>query len=168
LPTREADANATTSAPRPLAPHDAATRVVSLDVEACVANWDQDATTDGVELRIVPRTTFGDVVPSAGQITATLTASNRLALQAPEAFPQLGRWSLHADTNDFGPAGAVYRLPFRGSHPDEDDLLEPYSAVEVSFYVAGEGRFTSDATVALRTFNPIRRDMQLRPADRDR
>ncbi len=168
LPAREADANATTPVTRPFVPPSAATRVTSLDVEACVANWDQDAATDGIELRVLPRNTFGQLVPGSGQITARLTASNRLALQGPDAFPQLGRWSLQADTNDFGPAGAIYRLPFRGPHPDEEDLLEPYGLIEVSFYVAGEGRFTSDATVLLRKFNPIRRDMQLRTVERDR
>ncbi len=167
-PVREADANATTPVTRPFVAPSAATRVTSLDVETCVANWDQDAATDGVEIRILPRNTFGEVVPASGQITARLVASNRHVAHGANAFPQLGRWSLRADANDFGPAGAVYRLPFTGPHPDEEDLLEPYGLIEVSFYVAGEGRFTSDATVLLRTFNPIRRDMQLRTVERDR
>ena len=168
LPAREADDNVTTSVTRPFMPPNAATQVASLDVVARVANWDEDAATDGVEIRILPRNTFGEVISVSGQITATLLARNQLPAHDPQAFPQLGRWSLQADSNDFTPAGAVYRLPFRGSHPDAEFSLEPYGLVEVSFYVAGQGRFTSDATVGLQRFNPIRHDLQRHAADRDR
>jgi len=168
LPAREAAANVTMPVTRPFAQPNAATRVVSLDVEARVANWDQDAATDGVEICLFPRNTFGEVVPVSGQITATLFARKRLADDDPNAFPQLGRWSLQADTNDFGSSGAVYRLPFRGPHPDEEALLEPYGLVEVSCYVFGQGRVTSDAAVSLRRFNPVRLDMQRHAADRNR
>lgn len=156
---RTTGSNVTAPVTRLYLPPNAATRVAWLDVEARVANWDRDAETDGIEIRILPRNTFGEVISGSGQITATLIASNRRAAHDPDAFPQLGRWSLQADTNDFGPAGAVYRLPFLGEHPEEVVSLEPYGLVEVSFYVAGEGRFTSDATVSLRRFNPIRDDM---------
>ncbi|MDA1048854.1 MAG: hypothetical protein O3C40_00020 [Planctomycetota bacterium] len=167
-PARDAKANVTTSVTRPFQQSNAATRVVSLDVEARVANWDQDAATDGVEIRVLPRNTFGEIVPVSGQITATLLARNQLPAHDPNAFPQLGRWSLQADTNDFGPYGAVYRLPFRGKHPDEEFALEPDGLVEVTFYAFGQGRYTSDASIYLRRFNPIRRDMQRHAADRGR
>lgn len=167
-PAREADANVATAVTRPIQQPNSATRVASLDVEARVANWDQDAATDGVEIRVYPRNTFGEVVPGSGQITATLIARNPLPAHDPDAFPQLGRWSLQANLNDFGPNGAVYRLPFRGEHPDAEISLEPFGLVEVSFYVFGQGRFTSDATVYLRQFNPILHDLQRDAADRDR
>lgn len=167
-PAREVVENATTTVTRSIQQSNAATRVVSLDVEARVANWDQDAATDGVEIRVFPRNTFGEIVPISGQITATLVARNQLPVHDRNAFPQLGRWSLQADTSDFGPSGAVYRLPFRGRHPDEEFSLEPHGLVEVSLYAFGQGRFTSDAAVYLRRFNPIRRDMQLRVNDRHR
>lgn len=168
LPDRAADANVTTAVNHPNQQPNAATRVAFLDVEARVANWDQDAETDGVEIRVYPRNTFGEIVPGSGQITATLIARNPLPAHDPDAFPQLGRWSLQADSSDFGPHGAVYRLPFRGVHPEAEISLEPLGLVEVSFYVVGQGRFTSDATVYLRKFNPIRHDLQSHAADRDR
>ena len=167
-PAREAPAKMTTSVTRPFQPSNAATRVASLDVEARVANWDQDAATDGVEIRVFPRNTFGEIVPISGQITATLLASNPLPADDSDTFAQVGRWSLQAGSNDFGPQGAVYRLPFRGTHPDKELSLEPYGLVEVSFYVHGQGRFESDATIYLRRFNPIRRDMQRHTVDWDR
>lgn len=159
--------NVATPVSRPIPQHNAATRVVSLDVEARVANWDQDAETDGVEIRVFPRNTFGELVPASGQITATLIGRNQFPTRDHKAFPQIGQWSLQADTSDFGPYGGVYRLPFRGRHPDQDRSLVQYGLVEVSFYVAGQGRFTSDATIYLQTFNPVRRDMQLHAKDRD-
>jgi hypothetical protein len=167
-PAGAADTHVTTAVARPAQQPNGATRVVSLDVEARVANWDQDPETDGVEIRVFPRNTLGDVVPVSGQITATLIARNQLPAPDPKAFPQLGRWSLQADSNDFATSGAVYRLPFRGTHPDDDFSLEPYGLIEVSFYVFGQGRMTSDATVYLHKFNPIRRDMQRHADDRDR
>lgn len=166
LPVRAPNANATTAVTRPIQHPNAAVQVASLDVEARVANWDQDAATDGIEIRVFPRNTFGEIVPVQGQITATLIARNQLPARDPEAFPQVGRWSLLADSNDFSSYGAVYRLPFREKHPDEEFSLEPHGLVEVSFYVFGQGRFQSDATVYLRRFNPIRRDMQRHAADR--
>lgn len=168
VPAASSTPNFTTTVIRSIPQHNAATRVTSLDVEARVANWDQDAATDGVEIRVIPRNTFGEVIPSSGQITATLIGRNQLPTRDHNAFPQLGRWSLQSDTSDFGPYGAVYRLPFRGRHPDQDLSLVMHGLVEVSFYVAGQGRFTSDATIYLQTFNPVRRDMQRHANDRDR
>ena len=166
-PPRETPANVTTPVMRSISQSNAATRVVSLDVEAHVANWDQDAATDGIELRVYPRNTFGQMVPVSGQVTATLVARNQLPAHDRKAFPQLGQWSLHTDTSDFGPQGAVYRLPFRGQHPDEQFSLEPHGLVEVSLYALGHGRFTSDATVYIRGFNPVRRDLQRHARERD-
>ncbi|MEX0819588.1 MAG: hypothetical protein WD070_08335 [Pirellulaceae bacterium] len=159
-PTRESIANETMAVTRSIPQRNAATRVASLDVEARLANWDQDADDDGVEIRVLPRNTFGEIVPVSGQITGALLARSRLPAHDPQAFPQLGRWSLQADTSDFGAYGAVYRLPFRGSYPDEGLSLEPHGLVEVSIHVSGQGRFESDATICLRQFNPVRRDMQ--------
>ena len=167
-PDPRAIANQTTVVTRPLQHRNAATRVTSLDIEARVANWDQDAAIDGVEIRVFPRNTFGEVIPASGQITAQLLARNRLPAHNDNAFPRIGRWSVRVDTSDFGHHGAVYRLPFRGRHPDKESSLEPHGLVEVSFYVHGQGRFESDATLYLQRFNPIRRDMQRHTNDRDR
>ena len=160
--------NVTTPVIRSIPQKNAATRVTSLDVEARVANWDQDAETDGVEIRVFPRNTFGELVPVSGQITATLVGRDQLPTREHSVFPQLGRWSLQADTSDFGSYGGVYRLPFRNRHPDQDRSLVQYGLVEVSLYVAGQGRFTSDATIYLYPFNPVRRDMQQHAHDRNR
>ncbi|MBC8356157.1 MAG: hypothetical protein H8E66_29625 [Planctomycetes bacterium] len=167
VPARTTNVNETTVVTRPTLQRNAATRVASLDVEARVANWDQDAAIDGVEIRVFPRNTFGEIIPVSGQVTAQLLARNQLPAHDRNAFPKLGRWSIRADTSDFGAYGALYRLPFRGKHPDEEFSLEPHGLVEVSFYVHGQGRFASDATILLRRFNPIRRDIQRHATDRD-
>ncbi|MEO8494278.1 MAG: hypothetical protein ABI614_04355, partial [Planctomycetota bacterium] len=54
MPVGAADANVATPVTRSFVPTNAATRVASLDVEARAANWDQDAATDGVEIRVFP------------------------------------------------------------------------------------------------------------------
>ena len=147
----------------------AATRVTTIDVEAHVANWDRDAETDGLEIRVVPRNALGQPVPVSGQLTATLIGRNQLPLHDRQAFPEIGRWSLRTNTSDFGPHGAVYRLPFRGAaHPDLDRSLEPHGLVEASFSIFGQGRFAADAPVHLRTFNPLREDLQRHRNARDR
>ncbi len=166
--TNNVTSNVTTHVPRPLLRRNEATRVASLEVEGRVANWDRDAETDGIEIRVIPRNAFGEAIAASGQITATLIARNQLPTHDPNAFPQLGRWSLNADTSDFGSHGAVYRLPFRGKHPDREFSLEPHGLVEVSFYAHGYGRFTSDVPVYLYKFNPVRRDMQRGSTGRNR
>lgn len=79
--------NVTTPVIRSIPQKNAATRVTSLDVEARVANWDQDAETDGVEIRVFPRNTFGELVPVSGQITATLVGRNQLPTREHKRVP---------------------------------------------------------------------------------
>jgi hypothetical protein len=167
-PAREAVANVTTPVTRSIQQANAATRVVSLDVEARVANWDQDAAIDGVEIRVFPRNTFGEIVPVSGQITARLVARDRLPVDEASAFPQFGNWSLQTDTSDFRPYGAVYRLPFRSRHPDQLFSLEPHGLVEVTLFASGQGRFNADAPIYIQRFNPVRRGLQFEATQRDR
>ena len=167
VPARDVP-NVTTPVIRSIQQSNAATRVVTLDVEARVANWDQDAATDGVEIRVFPRNTFGEIVPVSGQITARMVARNRLPADDANAFPQFGNWSLQADTSDFTPYGAVYRLPFRGRHPEATTSLEPHGLVEVTLFAPGQGRFLADTPLFIQRFNPVRRDMQQQAMERNR
>jgi hypothetical protein len=158
----------TTIVEREHARRNAATRVTTLDVEAHLANWDRDAEIDGVEIRIAPRNVFGEIVPVSGQLLAALVGRNQLAPHDRAAYPRLGRWSLRTDTNDFGHYGAIYRMPFRTSHPDEFLSIEPHGLIDATLFVFGQGRFEADATIHLRRFNPVRDDMRRHRHARDR
>ena len=148
--------------PRNYVSRNAATKVASLAVEARLANWDRDAEIDGLEIRIQPRNVFGNVVPVAGQLLATLVGRDQQPVAGRDAFPQLGRWSLQTDTNDFGPFGAVYRLPFRAAQPADNDSLALHGLLETTLFVFGQGRYEADAAVYLQQLNPVRRDLDIR------
>lgn len=148
--------------PRPLLNRADATRVASLAVEARVANWDRDAEVDGVEIRVLPRNIFGEVVPASGQLLVELTGRNRLPIRDQQAFPRLGRWSMRVEANDFAAHGAVFQLPFRNTRPDAEPVLELHALVEATFIVFGQGRFDAEAPVYVRPFNPLRDDLRRR------
>ena len=138
----------------------ATTQVQSIKVEAHIANWDRDAESDGIELRISPQNAFGKVVPVSGQLLVQLVGRNRLPVRNQDAFPQLGRWSLRTNISDFDFRGAIYRLPYNKSKPPTDQTLETLGVVEAQLMVFGHGRYEADAPIYIRRFNPVRDDLQ--------
>lgn len=160
--------HAVTHVLQPRIESNAAARVESIEVEARVANWDRDAQSDGIEIRILPRNVFGNVVPVSGQLLIQLVGRNRLPLRDQDAFPRLGRWSLRTHANDFASRGAVYRLPYRNSKPPTAQTLESLGLVEAQLLVYGQGRFEADAPIYVRRFNPVRDDLRRQRSMRDR
>lgn len=134
-------------------------RVQFLDVEAHVANWDRDADIDGIELRILPRSADGIVVPVQGAIAVELHGRLLAVTRATPSppFPQLERWSQAVRPADFaGSEGAVYRLPFRSLRGDATLDLQSFGGLQVRMHAAGHGEFQADIPVRLRTFHPLR------------
>lgn len=131
-------------------------RIRSLEVEAQVDNWNRDAESDGIALRVAPRTYDGRVLPVEGIISVQLVGRNFVNGDDAEAFPLLGQWSQRVRAVDFdGSWGAVYRLSAPLNHDDNQAILA-VGMVEARLNVFGQGDFEAVAPVHLRTYNPIR------------
>jgi hypothetical protein len=142
--------------------------VVSLSIEAGVANWDDDVEPDGLRVFVYPLDREGNVIPINGMLDFTLvgqtvrTSYNRLRGRRNVLFPELGRWSRRVRKNDFTRTGAVYELPFRQIHPEFDLAVAPYGLLNARLGVPGRGRFdASDANVNLRPLSRIRDEFEL-------
>ncbi|MBP86708.1 MAG: hypothetical protein CMJ64_08330 [Planctomycetaceae bacterium] len=154
--------------PRPIITRNAASRVQAIDVEARVSNWDRDAVDDGIEVRLHTRNIYGTAVPVSGQLIVEFVGRKRLPLHDAKAFPQLGRWSLRVDADDFGPHGAVYQLPYRHSGRATNLTLNTHGLVTAKLFVFGHGRFEAETPIYVQRFNPVRDDLTRRRTARDR
>ena len=124
-----------------------------------MANWDRDAEMDGIEVRVLPRSAWGQVAPVEGVVTIELVVRNRLTTEARSA-PRLERGSQGVRPADFvGGWGAVYRIPFRQIQPERQVELEPWGLVRVTLQGRGIPSLEAETPVRLRTFNPVRDEL---------
>jgi hypothetical protein len=73
----------------------------------------------------------------------------------------LGHWERPVDPGDFGPGGAVYRLPFQEVHPELDTSMAPRGAVHARLSVPGQGTFEATSSmVRIRPYSAIRDALQ--------
>jgi len=144
----------------PPAPRVAASAVRSVSAEAVVANWDADVEVDGLVVDVYPLDERGRIVPVHGTLEADLTAWP-VGLSVRQPPVDLGRWSLPVRLDDFGTAGARYRLPFMAIHPEFHLAVGPYGALHVRLSVPGEGVFESTVgMVRIRPYSPVRDRLQ--------
>ncbi|MHC4176774.1 MAG: hypothetical protein ACYSWU_04665 [Planctomycetota bacterium] len=150
-------------------------QVRSLAVEAAVANWDADVEVDGLLVYVYPLDGTGAVVPSRGTLQFDLTgrkdatvshshlARRGYGILGPwRSFTTLGRWTRRVRVEDFGPRGAVYRLPFQGVHPEFDLTVAPRGALHARLSVAGQGTFdTTESMLRIRPYSSVRDQLQL-------
>jgi hypothetical protein len=143
-------------------------RVASLQMTAVLANWDSDATLDGLEVWIQPLDEAGIPVAIGGQLDMTLYGQRAL-LQPfsqfavpPIEFPELERASHIVSKRHFGPQGAVYRLEFDSFHPQGDLSLAPEGFLHARLGIPGQGVFEANLPrVLLRPIVPFRDALQL-------
>lgn len=136
-------------------------RVRSLAMDALVANWDADVEVDGLLVHVYPLDADGAVVPVRGSLEVDLRGQWHNAVPRPQSFLGLGRWTRQVRFEDFGPRGAVYRLPFQGVHPEFDPAVAPHGAVHARLSVPGQGTFeTTESTVRIRPYGAVRDDLQ--------
>lgn len=140
-----------------------APRVRSLAIYATAANWDADVEVDGLLVHVYPLDGTGGVVPARGTLQFNLTAQREnTAFRRWQPFTTLGRWSRRVRVEDFGPDGAVYRLPFQGVHPEFDLTVAPRGAVHARLSVPGQGTFeTTESMVRIRPYSSVRDELQL-------
>ncbi len=167
---------------KPLSP----LRVQSIDLVASLANWDQDAEPDGIELRVIPLTADGSALPVDGMVSVRLLGrrvvshsrlesssslgfwsggsavlENRTAVNT-QPYLEVGRWNERVRKSDLTKQGDyVLRLPFRNIHPEYDLDIAEYGQIEAKFNVTGQSVFRATAPVSLRMFSPFREELQL-------
>lgn len=141
--------------------------VASLQIEATPSNWDRDAATDGLRVRVVPMNADGSHVSVRGTVDFELVGQRHRTLQRhrlrdDEAFPTLGRWSVKLDPDEFDTWGTTVKLPFRNFHPQTDLDIDAQGLLTARLHVPSVGTFeASDAWVTLRPVNRLRDDHQL-------
>jgi hypothetical protein len=145
-------------APGPFFP----TRVAAVRIEARAANWDADPETDGLLVEVIPLDAFGRLIPANGSLTLSLygravqyfTGQRR---DREAAFPEIARASFPVQPPDFLAGPAVYKLPYRGLHPESKFGVAWYGLVNARLSVPGAGTFSaSDDTVSLRASSWMR------------
>jgi hypothetical protein len=131
-------------------------RVHSLELEAIAANWDRDAETDGIALRVLPLGLDRRVLAVDGVISVQLVGREFVTGRSDQEFPLLGQWSQRVRSTDFrGQEGAIYQLPISRQHDHELNLLS-IGMVQGRLQATGQGHFEATAPTRLRPYNPIR------------
>jgi len=138
-----------------------APQVRSLAIEAGIANWDANVEVDGLVVRIFPLDATGALVPVRGTLEVELIGRRTGATRLPQPFERIGQWAQAVRLEDFGPNGAVYRLPFQGVHPEFDLTVASRGAVHARLSVPGGGTFEATAsTVRIRPYSAVRDQLQ--------
>ncbi len=135
-------------------------RVQSIRIEAVAANWDADVELDGLELRVIPVTARGGVLPVEGMLSVQLIGQNYA--RHGQAFPKIGRWNRRVRIADYDELrGALYRLPFQSVNPEFDLEFGWYGVVHARLGVSGHGNLEVSREVRVRTASAVRVQLQL-------
>ena len=129
--------------------------VVTLRIEARVTNWDADAASDGLELRLLPLGPSGNVVPVEGHLAVTLIGKRYRGPRGEGPYAVLGNWSQHVRAADFGPSGPIYRLPFQSVDPGRDRTFSSHGLVEAQLSTFRQGRLDAAVPARLRGDDPL-------------
>ena len=133
----------------------------SLGIDATLANWDGDVESDGILLRVAPLKADGCLVAVSGTLEIDLFGDQNLSPTRGQDYGLLAHWVVPLATDDLGPNGAFYRLPFQGVHPDFQYDVSPYAMLHARLSVPGQGTF--DATtgaIRIRPYNGVRDRLQ--------
>jgi hypothetical protein len=136
-------------------------QVRSLDFDAATGRWSDTADEDGLILHVYPLDAEGRLVPTRGTLEVDMTGRPLAVTTLQQPFFQQGRWVQEVYPADFGPRGAVYRLPFQAVRPEFDTAVAPSAAVHARLSVPGQGTFdATESTVRIRPFSPVRDQLQ--------
>ena len=139
----------------------ARSKVRSLTVDASVANWDADVEVDGLLVHVYPLDADGRVTAVRGTLQVDLPGLAATTIIRRQSFSRLGYWTRPVRIEDFGPDGAVYRLPFQRVHPEFDANLSAYGAVHVRLSVPAQGTFeATESTLRIRPYSALRDHLQ--------
>jgi hypothetical protein len=134
--------------------------VTHFHVDAYVANWDGDVEADGIELHVFPTTAEGIVTATAATIEARLIGRRANPAEPSDPFPQIARWTERIVPEQFGPGGAILRLPFQAVHPDFNFRVGPQGVLHVRLIAPGHGAFETSADLRIRPYSGMRDRLQ--------
>ncbi|HEY2881796.1 MAG TPA: hypothetical protein VGJ15_05170 [Pirellulales bacterium] len=137
------------------------TRVCSLAIDANVTNFNRTVEADGIVLHVYPLDGLGRLVSVDGTLDVELIAMVPPGARQGTSLPQIGRWTVRVLPEQFGPAGAVFKLPFRAVQPEFDLNVGPYGLVHATLNVPGNGSFeASDSMLRIRPYSAVRDEEQ--------
>ncbi len=136
-------------------------QVQSISIDACVANWNQTVETDGIVVHLYPLDGMGGVVPVDGTLDVDLIAAVPAGAPLGVPFPEIGRWTVRVTPDQFGPSGAMFKLPFQGAASGIRSERWTLGLVHARLNVPGNGSFeTSRAMVRIRQYSAVRDENQ--------
>lgn len=145
----------------------------SVQMEARLASWDQDAEPDGLLLELFVLDGTGHPTIATGQLTAKLTGirqevtGGRGTLDRKPPVTPLEQWSVNVRNADFADGRAVVKLPFRMLQPDRDLNIAAETLLEISYGVSSVGVFkASQPDVLIREPSFFRDELFLSTGDR--
>jgi hypothetical protein len=127
-----------------------------LDIEARPARWDNYVDIDGMSICIAPKDAYGRVVAVRGTLDVDLIAEHAGVDRLPDPFSRIAHWSQAVRPEDFGPLGAVYKLPFQDVNPEFSNHLGPHGAIHATLSVPGQDTFEATADARIRPYSLIR------------
>ena len=140
-------------------------RQIHIDVQ--LGQWDADVEVDGLTVHLFALADDYSSLSVAGTLEATLLGRRLASRQHTEQFPEIGRWTLNVLPGDFGPAGAIYHLPFQATHPDFDFTLVGTGLLNAKLILPGQGTFEASADhLRIRPYSPLRDQLQMRQGTR--
>lgn len=155
----------------PIASHQSTPR--SVQMEARLANWDQDAEPEGLLLELFVLDGTGHPTVAPGQLTAKLTGirqevtGGRDTLDRKPPVTPLEQWSLNVRNSDFANGRTVVKLPFRILQPNRDLNIAAETLLEISYGVSSVGVFrASQPDVLIRQPSFFRDELFLSTGDR--
>ena len=143
--------------------------VRSVDFYARIANWDADATADGLLLNVFPLDTDGNAVAVTGTLDVNLIGFRvkdfSIASQSRGfVMDRLGHWTQRIAPADLQSSGIRVKLPLQFAQPEFHSQVGTYGIVQVRLVVPGQGVFeNSQDSVRIRSFTPTHdlRELQL-------
>jgi hypothetical protein len=133
----------------------------AIEIDATLGHWQPGVETTGIVVTVYPIDANGRLVAVDGTLDVDLVAQQLMTVADESGFPAIGRWTVAVRSSDFGPSGAVYRLPFQAVHPDFQWELDPHGLVHARLSAPGHGTFeASQALFRIRDYSPVRDHLQ--------
>lgn len=134
--------------------------VRSLLIDSTLGNWDGDAETDGLLVRVQPLDGWGQVVPVDGHLDVELITETRLhtggqVIRRDAPLRVMERWSVPVHALEYDATGTVVPLTFRRFHPDRDCDIAPRALLKARLRLPSVGAF--DAIDPCVILQPIAR-----------
>ena len=110
----------------------------TLDAVARLANLDDDAQPDGLQVILVPRGASGEALRKAGSLSIKLLVYRGDWRNRTQRFYEEESWSKEVSLEDYTQQGLVIDLPFRRIVPETDAELLDVGVLRIRFNVASE------------------------------